>query len=116
MSPKSDSKRPGGRNGQSKSRNKSSRSSGAHKSGYKSKKEYKFSPLDSRYYSPQATYVSVLEHLETEITKTFEKGAKDVAESLVDGQRLHIPKPTLKRSTATDPEDKTREDTEYGFD
>ena len=98
-------------------RDKSFKSSKSH-TNYKSSKskEYKFTPLDSRYQAPQATYVSVLEHLETEITRDFEKCAREVAESLMDEKKFHIPRPALKRSQATDPDERARENDEFDFD
>jgi hypothetical protein len=99
-----------------KAKSQSSSGYNAYKSGRSNKREYKFSPLDSRYSAPQATYVTVLEQLENEVLKTFEKGAKDVAQSLVDLKRCDPEKPKLQRSQVTDPGEKERENAEFEFE
>jgi hypothetical protein len=88
----------------------------AYKCGKPNTREYKFSPLDSRYSAHQATYVTVLEQFENEVLKTFDKGAKDVANSLVDIKRCEHEKPKLQRSKATDPAEKERENAEFEFE
>ncbi len=118
MSSKGGNKSSGGKRGNFK-RDKSfkgSRSKSGYKSDKSSKREYKFSPLDSRYSAPQATYATVLEHLENEVLKTFDKGARDVAQSLVDGTKCVPDKPKLGRSNATDTAEKDREDAELEFE
>jgi hypothetical protein len=89
-------------------------------SGYKfgksSKREYKFSPLDSRYSAPQATFVTVVERLENEILKDFDKMAKHVAKSLVDGGvKDEPPKPKLARSVNPDATVAATENEEYAI-
>jgi hypothetical protein len=104
MSPKSGYKSFGGgkKGKQESSFFMGSNSSSGHMSGSMSSKEYKFSPLDPRYNAPQATYVTVLERLENQILKDFDKVAKYVAKSLVDGTRFEPEKPTLTKSKAKD--------------
>ena len=63
-------------------------------------KELKFTPLDSKNSVPQATYASVMEAIENDILKNFEKGAKDVADSLLAEEKIQIPKPKLQVSRA----------------
>ena len=88
--------------------------------GYKSsksyKKEMKFTPLDSRYSSPQATYVTVMEALETEILKTFEKGAKDVADSLMAEELITLERPAIQVSTNADAALAARENVAFELD
>lgn len=82
MSSKHSSKGPGGKKGHFRC-SKSFKSKSISHDGNKSfKKALKFTPLDSRLSTPQATYVTVLEAIETEILKTFDKAAKDVATSI----------------------------------
>jgi hypothetical protein len=80
MSPKSGYKSfGGGKKGKQESSFMGSNSNSGHMSGsMSSSKEYKFSPLDPRYNAPQATYVTVLERLENEILKDFDKMALEV--------------------------------------
>jgi hypothetical protein len=103
MSPKSGYKSfGGGKKGKQENSFMGSNSNSGHMSGSLSSKEYKFSPLDPRYNAPQATYVIVLERLENQILKDFDKVAKYVDKSLVDGQRFEPEKPTLTKSKDKD--------------
>jgi hypothetical protein len=89
---------------------------GANKSHFKYKKaEMKFSPLDSRYAAPQATYATVKEHLLNKILKEFEKGAKDVADSLEAETETTFTEPVLQVSTSTDAAVREREDRTHGY-
>jgi hypothetical protein len=119
MSSKSRSKSSsGGRSHFRGSRDKSgkSKSQFGYKSSSNSRKELRFTPLDSRMSSPQATFVTVMEALETEVLKTFEKGAKDVADSLVAEELLAPVRPTMARSTHEDAAIRARENTEHELD
>jgi beta-galactosidase/beta-glucuronidase len=108
----------GGRSHFRGSRDKSGKSkSHGYKSSSKSyKKELKFAPLDSRYSSPQATFVTVMEALETEVLKTFEKGAKDVADSLMAEELITLTRPTIKVSINTDAAMAARENIAFELD
>jgi hypothetical protein len=94
---------------------KGSNSRFGYKSGKSSAMAYKFSPLDTRYGAPQATYVTVLEKLENEILKDFDKMAKHVANSLVDCQKDEPVRPTMQRSDNEDATKKQLEDEEYAI-
>ena len=97
---------------------KSDRSDGSHKSGRfksgfkpKSKKELKFNPLDtSRGNMSQASYSSVKEALIARVTKEFDRGGRDVVQSLYDEVKFVIPQPELAQSQATDDVVRARED------
>jgi hypothetical protein len=59
--------------------------------------------LDTRYSAPQATYVTaVLEKLENERLKEFDKMAKRVAISLVDCKKDVPVRPSMQRSDEED--------------
>ena len=60
------------------------------------KKELKFTPLDPRFPSAQASYASVKEALIIEVTKQYDHGSWDVIQSLFDEKKLVIPKPVLE--------------------
>jgi hypothetical protein len=102
MSPKSGYKSfGGGKKGKKENSFTESNSNSGIMSGSMSSKEYKISPLDPRYNAPQATYVTVFERLENDILKDFDKMAKYVAKSLVEGERFEPENPTLTKSKET---------------
>ena len=102
MSSKHSSKGPGGKKGHFR-RSKSFKSKSISHDGNKSfRKALKFTPLDSRLSTPQATYVTVLEAIETEILKTFDKAAKDVATSIRQEEKVVLQRPKLQLSTNAD--------------
>jgi hypothetical protein len=58
----------------------------------KSKKEYKFTPLDSTSSMAQASYASVKEHLLVYIQKEFGTGMLDIYDSIDKEEKLICPR------------------------
>jgi hypothetical protein len=83
-------------------RSNSGSKSGSTKAVFKPrKKELKFTPLDPRFPSAQASYASVKEALVIEITKEYDRGSRDVVQSIFDEKKLEVPKPELEESKET---------------
>jgi hypothetical protein len=84
----------------------------------KSKKEYKFTPLDSTSSVAQASYASVKEHLLVYIQKEFETGMLDIYDSIDKEEEIDLSKekPVVQTSQSSDDKVAEQENKAYQYD